>query len=313
MNIRSRQVAIILVNYNSWNDTRECIESLIKNNSSKFIILVDNGSRPNVEVDSWMKDLEDFHLLRTGENLGFGKANNLGLQWVRDNIKCEFVFLLNNDTIVERNLLECLVNLFPSDERVIAVAPKILTYEQEPRIWYGGGSFWFSRMTVRIDNFGESNLEVQNRVVDFASGCAVLLRRSYLDNNPLFDEQFFMYDEDLELSMRIKQEGKQIYFLNEAVVYHKCQGSQKSNKMKILNQLHPHNPNLQFYLGLTIPNRFFLIRKYFCGLERHLILSKNILYWLGKSAQCFFMLEIRSACQILKLLWNNLVNLKTSR
>ena len=144
---------------------------------------------------------------------------------------------------------------------------------------------YMTKLSVNINKIGQNNHDLKSQYVEFASGCAMFFKTSYLMSNSGFDSNFFMYDEDVELCLRIKADGKKIYFTNESIIYHKCQGSQKENAKKEINQLHPYNPNLEFYLSLTIPNRFYIIDKHFNSFDK--IYRKLTLtgYWLAKAMQ----------------------------
>src|ERR1700749_1976877 len=93
-------VAVVLVNYNSLNDTNECIVSLSGSAIKPFIIVVDNASNNSKEISHNLINYEfGLELILLSENIGFGRANNVGINWLNENRKTDFIFLLNNDTI----------------------------------------------------------------------------------------------------------------------------------------------------------------------------------------------------------------------
>ena len=279
-------LAIVLVNYNGEKDTVECIKSISASEKIElpFIILVDNNSK-NRLCEKDVSFYPRIKIIDNHENVGFGRANNIGIKWALENLNTDFIFILNNDTIVEKDSVYKLITNFPDSEDTVLVSPKILTREKHPKIWYGGGYFNYKRISVNVCNIGEPNRDLSNRYVEFASGCAMLFRSKYLASNSAFDEQFFMYEEDLELCMRIIRQKKLIYFVGSSAIYHKCQGSQEEASKKHVSQLHPCNPNLQFYLSLTISNRYYIINKHFDSLERLYRKVTLTTYWLSKSVQ----------------------------
>ena len=279
-------MVIILVNYNGFNDTKACLESIAKTEGDlPFVVLVDNASNEETDLNVLHSSFPKLQIIKNNVNIGFGKANNIGIEWVLKNLKTNYIFILNNDTEIEPDTIKNLIINLPNDQDTVLVSPKILTFEKQPRIWYGGGFFNFNKISVNINKIGQNNHDLKSQYVEFASGCAMFFKTSYLMSNSGFDSNFFMYDEDVELCLRIKADGKKIYFTNESIIYHKCQGSQKENAKKEINQLHPYNPNLEFYLSLTIPNRFYIIDKHFNSFDK--IYRKLTLtgYWLAKAMQ----------------------------
>ena len=125
----------------------------------------------------------------------------------------------------------------------------------------------------------------ENKYTDFASGCAMFFKTDVLKKLKGFDPYYFMYDEDVELSIHLAKRGYKILLVPAAVVYHKCQGSQVKQDVLPRNQLDPKHPGLIFYLGNTIPNRRYTIQKHLQGVRRlQTILFLNG-YWLLKSVQ----------------------------
>lgn len=301
-------IAIVLVNYNNISDTIECVKSIYKSVDIDlpFIVLIDNNSTTKISE----KELDfypNIKIIYNTSNIGFGRANNLGINWVLGNLNSEFIFLLNNDTIINSHTLLNLIKYFPNKEDVVMASPKILTYEKNPRIWYGGGFFNFKRMSINIQHITEPNKELKSQFVDFASGCAMFFKSSFLKNNIAFDDSFFMYDEDLELCIRLSKTNKKIYFINNSIVYHKCQGSQTDNTSDEINQLHPKFKNLKFYLSLTIPNRFYIINKHFSNFEKLKLKLNLTIYWVGKSVQFFLYRKFEISFHTLKLVVKNLI------
>jgi GT2 family glycosyltransferase len=301
MNIHT--IAIVLVNYNGFEDTRDCLVSISKvNGEQPYVVIVDNNSKDKDDLKKLSETYNYLHIIYNDSNVGFGKANNLGIDWVVKNLDTDFIFLLNNDTEINKDTLENLILNFPNNQETVLVSPKILTYEKNPRIWYGGGFINYKRISVNVSGIGQVNQDLKSQYVEFASGCAMLFKTEYLRLNSSFDSNFFMYDEDVELCIRILKDNKKIYFINEAVIYHKCQGSQKANAKKEINQLHPDNPNLEFYLSLTIPNRFYIINKHFTSfykIWRKLTLS---CYWAAKAIQYLLFGNSKMAFKTIKLI-----------
>lgn len=295
--------AIVLVNYNNKFDTIDCLNSIKKSIEIElpYVVVVDNNST-NILNKSDLAFYPNLKIIYNKENIGFGKANNLGIDWVLNNLKTDYIFLLNNDTIIQPNSIKTLTDVFHKDDKTVLVTPKILTYENEPRIWYAGGSFNHFKMSVSIKEYGQPNKEMKSCYTEFASGCAMFFKTEYFESNDVFDPNFFMYDEDVDLCIRIKKQGNKIFFTNESIIFHKCQGSQKENLKKDMNQLNPNNPNWKFYLSHTIPNRFYIIDKHFFYLDK--VKKKIVLtiYWLTKALQYLILGRTKMMTLTIKLI-----------
>ena len=289
-------LAIILVNYINYTDTVACINSILLQQTANFsIVIVDNSpdEGPFKELNGWLEmqcvtnsAFKNIYLVRQEINRGFGAANNYGLDFVKKHLDAEFIFLLNNDTLLHPDCLNNLMLALTDAKGMVLLAPKILTMGQPPLTWYAGGCFKPSKMSVQVFGLGEPDRVWANREVDFASGCALFFNRELIPT-PIFDEQLFMYDEDVELCIRLSKLKIPILFINDAVVYHKCQGSQPSsgNLSTGINQLHPANPAVFFYLSNTLANRFYILKKHFTGWRKWYFGTSLTAYWMGKALQ----------------------------
>ncbi len=282
------EIVVVLVNFNNNQDTVECVRSISssRNIENPFVVIVDNGSL-KMDIKEQVEFYDLVHVIYSQKNLGFGKANNLGIEWALKNLNAKYFFILNNDTILREDTIQTLIEKFPQDSSYVMVSPKILTYESNSKIWYAGGFFEYKKMSVTIPHFGEPDKPVSSQSVEFASGCAMFFRADYFKNNSGFDPQIFMYDEDVELCLRISRNNQRIFFVGDALLYHKCQGSQNEEtpEKKELNQLHPNSPGVKFYLRNTISNRYYIVNKYFRGWNNLKIKIWLTWYWLMKAIQ----------------------------
>ena len=157
----SKTVAVILVNWNSFSFTNDCIHSLKEMSFSDYdIIVTDNGSQ-----DGSGKQLKEIHpdiiLIESNQNLGFTGGNNLGLKYAIQN-NYTYSILLNNDTFVEKDFLSILINYMDAHPQVGAIQPKIYFNHDRKIIWNAGSyynKFWgytyskgYLRKEKQIDN-----------------------------------------------------------------------------------------------------------------------------------------------------------------
>ncbi|MCI5157345.1 MAG: glycosyltransferase family 2 protein [Candidatus Electrothrix sp. AUS1_2] len=261
--ISNKKTWIILVNFNNHADTLRCISSIKKAGYSDNIIVVDNNSTKK-GIDDICKKFPNIHLIKNPRNVGFGKANNIGIKWALDNTNCEYIFLLNNDTLIKEDTIPILERGLLMRKDIALTAPKILLIDQPDTLWYGGGEIDWKKCTASLPGYlGPANNELvcRPRLVSFASGCAMLFKRSALSESGGFDERFFMYIEDLELCIRIARSNQKIYYVPDAIVYHKGQGSQRKDE-KFYPIEHPKNPNLSFYIYHLTKNKLLVIRQH---------------------------------------------------
>lgn len=216
-------VSVVVLNYNGWTDTVECVKSLRASTYRQMgIIVVDNGSTDDSEVQL-RSFLDPLHipLLQTGSNLGVAGGNNHG---IRDALQrgAELIFILNNDLTVAPDFLEHLIRVAMSQERVGAVGPKILYADEPEYIWDAGDGMnpWLARTPPLCANKPAAAF-VGTWEVEALIGCALLVKRKVFEDLGMFDERYFFQCEDLEFSYRLKKAGWCQKVSMDSRVYHK--------------------------------------------------------------------------------------------
>jgi len=224
---------VIIVNWNAGEQLRECVESVIENSQSlvRHIIVVDNGSIDGSEKA--IKNIPDVKLILSGNNLGFAKACNVGAQ----EASSDYLLFLNPDTVLYKDTLPLVLEFMDQPENTgIGICGIRLVDESGvtatsaarfPEINVMAGSIlglakviprWFPRHLMPPDELKESKL------VDQVIGAFFLIRKSVFDSCQGFDERFFVYFEEVDLSLRAKQLGYSSYFLSSATAFHKGGG-----------------------------------------------------------------------------------------
>jgi GT2 family glycosyltransferase len=221
------QVAIVLLNWNGYADTRRCLESLAgATYPRRTTYLADNGS-----TDGSMDRLEvEFGLsgivfIRNGENLGFSAGCNRAIRRALDD-GCDYVLLLNNDCIVAKaDFLEAMVTLAEADPRVGLVGGKLLRWPDTSIIWETGG--WISWAGERFVGFGEPDRGQHDQIAErgFISGALMLIRREILERIGLLPEEYFFGHEDWEYGIRVRRLGFRLMYQPKAVVHHQAEHS----------------------------------------------------------------------------------------
>ena len=188
------------------------------------ILLVDNGSTDNSLV-GLKASFPEIEVLQTGKNLGYAGGNNRGMERALM-ANPDYVLILNNDTVIDPHAIGKMVELAEKAEgRVGGVVPKILYYHDPERIWYGGGEF--SALKGLGIHWQEGHMDQSDRVeeahlVTFMTGACCLLSVEVVRELKGFDESFFAYVEDADLSLRMTEAGYQMYYQPKARVLHQC-------------------------------------------------------------------------------------------
>lgn len=261
--------AVVVVDYNGAEDTRSCVESLARSETLPWLVVVDNASHEIGDVEGAISGYPgEVEVIRSNENLGFGRGNNLGIRRALSNTDCEFIFLLNNDATVEPDTISKLETTLDHYPEAGMVTARIVLSEEPEVLWHGGGDIDWRKGAPRMPGYlgpADSGIALKPRNVTFASGCAMMIRRSVLEEVGGFDPRFFMYEEDLELCLRIQKSGRTIRYAPEALVLHKGQGSQREGTEAYVPELSAKNPRLAFYAFHRIKNRMLTMRAHARG------------------------------------------------
>ena len=229
MNHSNPLISIIILNWNGYLDSSECIKSLQNINYSNInIILVDNGSTTN-DYEKLEKNFTNIDLIKSNNNLGFTGGNNLGINYaIKGNP--DYILLLNNDTIVEPNFIEPLLEVFQKNPNAGIAAPQINYFYERQKIWTSGGKI--SRL--RGSGFAYSDqLEDESspefKTVTFVSGCCMLIKREALEQIGFLDDNYFLYVEDADLCFRNTKAGYKIIVARKSKIFHKVSFSTKES------------------------------------------------------------------------------------
>jgi GT2 family glycosyltransferase len=274
------KVFIIILNWNGWKDTIECLKSLKKIGYPNYqIVLVDNGSTDEsvFQLKNFCsEDNEGLIFLENQNNLGFAGGNNVGIKRALEN-QADYVLLLNNDTTVEPDFLTQLVKAAESDKKIGILGPKINFYDHKDRIWFLGGKI--NRLLNKgthlyydqIDS--AENLPNKSFEVDYFTGCALLIKKEVIKKIGLMWDGYFLYYEDTDWNLKAKKNGWKIIIAPKAKIYHKVSRSTKPGSSSYV-YYHTRNG-----LYLAKRNGSFLIR--FCVyLNSFWILIKQIIKFI---------------------------------
>lgn len=236
-------ISIIIINYNSYSYTFECLKSLRNQTYKNFeVLLVDNGSKYDLflkmkEKLNQFNNILNIKLIRNIINLYFGAGNNKAIK----EAKGEYICLLNNDTEVLPDFIEKMVDFLEKHPGAGMISPKIKLYPQKQYIWNAGNHINFKTSIVATNRgyleFDPNDLKYSEiELNDFAAGTALFIKKKYLEKIGLIDEIYFMYWEDPDWNFRAKELGYESYYVPTTIVYHKIPVNEKiSAKRQIFN------------------------------------------------------------------------------
>lgn len=261
-------VSIIVLNWNSWEDTIECLESVFGITYPRYtVVVVDNGSEddsvekikeycngkipvesPFFEYNPGNKPISiteytrkealdsecstPLMLIKNEKNYGFSEGNNIGMQIMLKN--ADYILLLNNDTVVAPDFLDRLIDVAERDTKIGIVGPKIYYYEYDGRkdvIWFAGGRInWY---TLNAYNVGRKKRDKttynQTKRTDYITGCALLVKTKVLTRIGFLDTVYGLFLEDTDLCVRCTRDHWDVVYVPESVVWHKV--AQSTSKM----------------------------------------------------------------------------------
>ena len=218
------KVAIIIVNWNGKTDTLECLASLHHDcYRNKQLIVVDNGSADD-SVEAIRVAYPNVTVLETGANLGFTGGNNAGIDFALQQ-GVDYLYLLNNDTTVEPDALQVLVQAAEDNTYYGLLTPVIHYFDKPDDVWFAGSHMDLARGIAVHDNSHVPERVEDTIAIPWASGCAMLLRADLMQRLGGLDERYFLNWEDVDLSLRVRALGSSIGLVPAARIYHKVSRS----------------------------------------------------------------------------------------
>lgn len=254
----SPKVVIVILNWNNYSDTADCITSVLElSYGNKEVIVVDNASSDNSGV-KLEQDFPNVEFLYNKQNRGFGAGNNEG---IKESIRigADYVWLLNNDTIIaEDHVLSKVVKRMESNPTIGVLTPLIKKFPETERVWFeqgtinwrighsihennhrwiihGGSNKSFTRFQ-ELSKFPDTESLVQNEYVPLA--CS-LIRTKVFEEVGLLPEQYFLYWEDVDFGTKVLQEGYWLATDTSVEAYHKAYSSSRQSKSRKSGRMSP--------------------------------------------------------------------------
>ena len=278
----SLKISVIIVNYNVKYLLEECLFSIEKasKNINTEIFVIDNASNDGSNL-FFKNRFHHVQFIWNEENIGFAKANNK----VLDKITGEFILFLNPDTIIAENTLETCLDFMTKNKSCGALGVRMVdqhgVFLKESKRGFPTPmtSLWkflsfhelFPSSPV-FSKYYEGHLsEWGTNEVDVLSGAFMMLSKAALEKVKGFDEDYFMYGEDIDLSFRIKQAGFKNYYLPEStIIHHKGSSTNKKDP----RYYYRFYGAMKTYVRKRYSNRFFLKSLLLVGIEIKLLLAR---------------------------------------
>ena len=298
------KVAIIILNWNGWKGTLECLESVFRNSYPNYqVIVIDNGSIDGSieKIKAWAEGKQEaltpepkntlYYLshppviksipyiyytraeakkggnikleqkvtrewqergktndnelnpttpyplifIQTGENLGFAGGNNIGIGYMLKKEYVDYVWLLNNDTVIDKNALIEMIKLGENNEQIGMVGSKLLYYKKPNTIQALGGSSKIAWNTFgkHICDLKEDQFEFNNdfEIKGYICGASLLVKKKVIEAVGIIDESYFMLAEDLDWCFRTSKKSWKLFYSGGSKVWHKFGASMKKNNI----------------------------------------------------------------------------------
>ena len=256
------KTAIIIINWNRVQDTKECLDSLANiTYPGCEIVVADNHSEgPDIEI--LKKDYSGrITVIENDKNYGFAGGHNRAIKYVLDHSSPDYFLLLNNDTVVDAGFVAHMVEAAEKDPLIGMVGPKILFYDAKDRIQNLGCRINMFKGSSKSICYGRPDSDEYPAVlnVDYVDAC-ILLKREVLERIGLLDESYFCYWEDIDFCTRAREAGYRVICATKARIWHK-KPFVPGNKKKVIGggQVIQESPYIIYYITR---NMFKFLKKH---------------------------------------------------
>lgn len=218
------EVSIVILNWNNVPDTLTCLESVFRLQYDNFdVVVVDNGSTDG-SADRIRAAYPAVNLIEIGDNLGYAEGNNVGIHWALAH-GADYVFILNNDTVVATDSLSRLIWVAETDSAIGILGPTMYCVPTTNTLFALGSMIkWAKGSLVHRGMFQPLSVVRLPSVpepVDFIIGCAVLIRRNCIETIGYFNPSYYLNFEDVEWGVLAQRNGYRVLHVPDAAIWHK--------------------------------------------------------------------------------------------
>lgn len=316
------RVSIIILNWNGWKDTIECLESLYRINYPNYdVIVVDNGSEDGsidkikeycdgkievvskffkyssknkpIKIIEYTKEEAEtggkeekissspphkrLILIKNKKNYGFAKGNNIGIKYALKFLNPDYVLLLNNDTIIDKEFLNELVKVGENQKKIGILGAKIYSYNQPNKIQFTYAKINLWKGKAYHQGLGEIDKGQYNRIMtsDYIQGACFLIKQEVIKKIGLLNEKYYNYWEETDYCMRAKKAGYLSIYCPKAHIWHKI--GQSANKISWFYNYYITRNRFFFMKQHATKFQYFSFLLYFFGFEFWLL---SIIYFI---------------------------------
>ena len=285
-----KKITVVIPHYNGIDILKDCLESLYKNTFTDFnTLVIDNGSTDNSQ-DFIKKEFPMVQLIENEKNLGYAGGCNQGIKMS----DTPYVLLLNNDTVMPDNFLSEMLLAIEKDNKIAMVQPKLLSIQNKDHFDYSGAAggeldilgYPFAR--GRIFDEVEQDQQQYDTIDEncfWTSGCALLIRKSVINEIGDLDEDFFAHQEEIDLNWRAQLAGYRNIVTTKTHIYHYSGYTLRSDNEKKMFLNHRNNLIMMMknyslpYLIIIFPVRIFL---------EFMTVFVDFVFWEGKRSKAAF-------------------------
>lgn len=308
MNLSDEKVYVVVLNYNNYEYTIECVKSLLRLNYRNYeVVVCDNKSTDNSYecIAEWIESISNdvhalefehieaksFHitlecggsqgeigrvrvtLIQTGFNGGFAYGNNVGLKFALSDPDCKYFWILNNDTLVESSALSALVSRIRQDSRLGIVGSVLKNYDPPHEVQAYGGAV-YSRLLgwakpLKMDSKRKKcSNEDIEEKINYVIGASMFVSRDFLDQIGLLSEDYFLYFEELDWAWRSKGQFR-IGVAVDSVVMHRLGATTGEKSSSSLSKFHLFRSRTIFLLK----HEFVLMPFWFISTMMYILLT----------------------------------------
>jgi GT2 family glycosyltransferase len=291
------ELSVLIVNFNTESHLENCLHSLFDNTCERplEVIVVDNGSTDG-SLDMLERRFPQVRAVAMQENVGFARANNLAMR----EAKGRQLLLLNNDTLVRPGAVDTMLGIMQKRSEIGALGPLLLNEDGSVQISYGRMLSFHAEIVQKLlmaryeagDRLIRRYVEKRSKREahpHWVSGACMMLRADMLSETGLFDENIFMYTEDVDLCQRIRKAGYKVLYTPEAEIVHLGGKSRETVSKRV--EVEYRRSQLYFYLKHYGRGKVRLLKAY--------QLAKLILGWAIKGPAQRSLYR-----QLIEIVWN---------
>lgn len=224
-------ISIILINFNTPQITKECLDLLIqlKSKLNLDIIVIDNGSTDNSVKILQSSFNEEISFIKNSQNLGFASANNQGAAIA----KGEYLVFLNSDILIDDDFISPCINILEKNKSLGAVSPQLLNIDRKLQKSAFGVFPSIGRLITQKTKKDPTLQFINNyALVDWISGCAFIIKKTIFNQINGWDSNFFLYYEDIDICKNLRCNSHRVAVCKNSNIVHLGGQSLKSEKVK---------------------------------------------------------------------------------